>query len=221
MPQKGRSLSIGFYETYEEASYPALKRALPHLDWIVPNWLSLQGPDMVLTPAVDRRVISLVRSRKPAATIIPMLQNIQKGNWNGDDLAQSACRCAATRRASRADSSAFLSAHRFPGLAIDFENVPESAHKESAGRFFPTCRRPSRRMAGSSSRPCRSTTTPGHTKITPTSSITRCSWPMTSMTTPKKPGSIAGQGWFEKTLAERMRVLDPAIDHHRHRQLRL
>src|ERR1700749_2395119 len=87
-PQAGRSLSIGFYETFEQASYPALKRALPYLDLVVPNWLSLQGQDMALKSAVDKRVINLVRASKPGTAIIPMLQNIQKGNWNGDDLAK-------------------------------------------------------------------------------------------------------------------------------------
>ena len=42
---KDRSLSIGFYVNWDDNSYPALKRALPHLDWVVPSWLSLEGPD--------------------------------------------------------------------------------------------------------------------------------------------------------------------------------
>src|SRR5262249_51138745 len=32
----GRSLSIGFYANWDDNSYPALKQALPHLDWIIP-----------------------------------------------------------------------------------------------------------------------------------------------------------------------------------------
>ena len=85
--QDGRSLSIGFYETYEEASYPALKRALPHLDWVIPNWLGLHGPNLDLSPAVDRRVITLIRANKPSTQIVPMMQNIEKGVWNSDGLA--------------------------------------------------------------------------------------------------------------------------------------
>jgi hypothetical protein len=38
-----RSLSIGFYANWDDNSYPALKRALPHLDWIIPGWLSLEA----------------------------------------------------------------------------------------------------------------------------------------------------------------------------------
>ena len=40
---KDRSLSIGFYVNWDDNSYPALKRALPHLDWVIPSWLSLEG----------------------------------------------------------------------------------------------------------------------------------------------------------------------------------
>ena len=207
MPQKGHSLSIGFYETFEEASYPALKRALPHLDWVVPNWLSLQGPNMVLTPAVDRRVIALARSRKPAATIVPMLQNIQKGNWNGDDLARLLAD-APRRTALLGQIVKFLSAHRFPGLAIDFENVPKSAHKNLEAFLAD--------MSAAFA--------PHGWIIVQTVPFDDETWPFEAYANivdytllmaydehddAGAPGSIAGQGWFEKTLAQRMRVLDP------------
>jgi len=207
MPQKVHPLSIGFYETYEEASYPALKRALPHLDWIVPNWLSLQGANMTLTPAVDRRVIALARSRKPAATIIPMVQNIQKGNWNGDDLARLLA--DAPRRAALLEQIVkFLSVHRFPGLAIDFENVPDSAHRDLVVFLS--------EMSAAFA--------PHGWIIVQAVPFDDEKWPYEAYANivdytllmaydehddSGDPGSIAGQGWFEKTLAERMRVLDP------------
>jgi peptidoglycan/xylan/chitin deacetylase (PgdA/CDA1 family)/spore germination protein YaaH len=207
MPQKGHSLSIGFYETYEEASYPALKRALPNLDWIIPNWLSLQGPNMVLTPAIDRRVVALARSRKPVATIIPMIQNIQKGNWNGDDLARLLAD-GSRRKALLGQIVDFLSAHRFPGLAIDFENVPRSAHKDLASFLSD--------MSAAFA--------PHGWIIVQAVPLDDDSWPYEDYANivdytllmaydehddSDEPGSIAGQGWFEKMLAERMRVLDP------------
>jgi cellulose synthase/poly-beta-1,6-N-acetylglucosamine synthase-like glycosyltransferase/peptidoglycan/xylan/chitin deacetylase (PgdA/CDA1 family)/spore germination protein YaaH len=207
MPQKGHSLSIGFYETYEEASYPALKRALPHLDWIIPNWLSLQGPDMTLTPAVDRRVITLARNRKPAATIIPMIQNIQKGNWNGDDLARVLA--DSKRRTALLDQIVkFLSARHFPGLAVDFENVPKTAHK-NLETFLAD-------MSAAFA--------PHGWIIIQTVPFDDENWPYETYANivdytllmaydehddSDEAGSIAGQGWFEKTLAQRMRVLDP------------
>src|SRR5665213_3414631 len=41
-PQKGRSLSIGFYTNWDVsgASFDSLKHSLSRLDWVIPSWLS-------------------------------------------------------------------------------------------------------------------------------------------------------------------------------------
>jgi len=206
-PQTGRSLSIGFYETFEEASYPALKRALPHLDWVVPNWLSLQGPGMTLKSAVDRRVITLVRASKPGTAIIPMLQNIEKGNWDGDALAQL---LADPERRTKLlnDIVAFLSAHHLPGVAIDFENVPKTAHK-NLEKFLSD-------MSAAFA--------PHDWIIVQAVPFDDGTWPYEDYANivdytmlmaydqhddGDEPGAIASQSWFEENLAKRMRVLDP------------
>ncbi len=62
---KERSLSIGFYVNWDDNSYPALKRALPHLDWVIPSWLSLEGPDLALKADADDRVLKLIQETKP------------------------------------------------------------------------------------------------------------------------------------------------------------
>ncbi len=206
-PPAGHSLSIGFYETYEEASYPALKRALPHLDWVIPNWLGLHGPNMTLTTAVDRRVIALVRSSKPGATIIPMVQNIEKGVWNSGGLARLLAD-APRRNALLNQIVAFMSAHRFPGLAVDFEEVPVSAHNDL--KTFLS------EMSAAFA--------PHGWIIIQTVPFDDDTWPYEDYADivdytllmaydehddADVAGSIAGQAWFERNLAERMRVLDP------------
>src|SRR6201996_369912 len=42
-PQKGRSLSIGYYVNWDSGggSFDSLKRSLDHLDWVIPSWLYL------------------------------------------------------------------------------------------------------------------------------------------------------------------------------------
>src|SRR5262252_5809437 len=45
-PQPGRPLSIAFYPNWEASAYPALQYALPKLDWVIPTWLALQGPNL-------------------------------------------------------------------------------------------------------------------------------------------------------------------------------
>ena len=128
-PQNGRSLSIGFYETMRTSSYPALKRAIGASRLGRPQ---LAGPARAgheACPAVDRRVINLVRS-EPAG----------RGDRSDDPEHRERRSGTATDLASLAERSgaadallnqivAFMSAHHFPALAIDFEQVPKAAHE--------------------------------------------------------------------------------------------
>ena len=126
---KGRPLSIGFYANWDDNSYPALKRALPHLDWIVPSWLSLEGPDMALTPDFDARVLSYIQTTKPDIPILPLIQNAVEGKWNGEGLAKFLA--DPTARAERIkEIVAFLQSNRFQGLTVDFEEVPAAAQAD-------------------------------------------------------------------------------------------
>jgi cellulose synthase/poly-beta-1,6-N-acetylglucosamine synthase-like glycosyltransferase/peptidoglycan/xylan/chitin deacetylase (PgdA/CDA1 family)/spore germination protein YaaH len=206
-PPPGRSLSIGFYETFEAESYPALKRALPHLDWLVPNWLGLTGPNEDLKPVLDQRVIDLIRTTKPNVAILPMLQNIDNGVWNGEGLGKLLA--DDKRRAALLDQIvSFVAANKLSGVAVDFEEVPVSAH-ENLGAFLAEM---SQAFA------------PHGWIIVQAAPFEDETWPYEAYANivdytllmaydehdeANEPGSIAGQSWFEKTLARRMQVLDP------------
>ncbi len=124
-----RSLSIGFYVNWDDNSYPALKRTLPHLDWIIPSWLNLDGPDMELKADVDDRALKYIQDTKPNIPILPMIQNAVEGKWDGPGLAKLLADPAA--RAARLDDIvAFLETNKFQGLTIDFEEVPPKAQKD-------------------------------------------------------------------------------------------
>src|ERR1700722_7492978 len=48
-PQKGRPLAVGFYIHWGEskaASLDSLKHGLNKLDWVVPDWITLDGPNL-------------------------------------------------------------------------------------------------------------------------------------------------------------------------------
>jgi len=83
-----RSLSIGFYVDWDDNSYPDLKRTLPHLDWVIPSWLSLVGPTMDLKTDLDGRVLKYIQATKPDIPILPMIQNAVDGKWDGAGLAK-------------------------------------------------------------------------------------------------------------------------------------
>jgi cellulose synthase/poly-beta-1,6-N-acetylglucosamine synthase-like glycosyltransferase/peptidoglycan/xylan/chitin deacetylase (PgdA/CDA1 family)/spore germination protein YaaH len=205
--QKGRALSIGFYANWDDNSYPALKRALPKLDWIVPSWLSLEGSDMTLTRDVDARVLSYIHTTKPDIPILPLIQNAVEGKWNGKGLAKLLADPAA--RAARIEEiTAFLDENKFQGLTIDFEEVPPAAQK-NLQRFLTE-------MAAAFA--------PHKYVIVLAVPFDDDSWPYTTYASiadylllmaydqhweDGAPGSIAAQSWFEVTLDKRMRTLDP------------
>jgi peptidoglycan-N-acetylglucosamine deacetylase len=202
-----RSLSIGFYANWDDNSYPALKRALPHLDWIIASWLSLDGPNMEMKSDVDARVLSYIQTTKPNIPILPMIQNAAEGKWDGKGLARLLADPAA--RATRIDEIiSFLDKNKFQGLTIDFEEVPAAAQKNL--QLFLT------EMAAAFA--------PHRYSIVLAVPFDDDSWPYAAYAhiadfmllmgydqhwEEGTPGSIAGQSWFEETLDKRMKALDP------------
>ena len=135
-----RPLAIGFYVNWDDSSYPSLKRGLPTLDWVIPTWMSVSGPDMTLHTEIDAKALQLIRTEKPATPILPLLQNAVDGNWDGAGLARMLAD-PVTRKARVAQIVAFLAANRFQGVTIDFEEVPDGSQIGSQGLPVRTQRR--------------------------------------------------------------------------------
>ena len=202
-----RSLSIGFYVNWDDNSYPALKRVLPHLDWVIPSWLSLDGPAMELKADVDDRVLKYIQTTKPNIPILPMIQNAVEGKWDGPGLAKLLADPSA--RAARLDDIiAFIEANKFQGLTIDFEEVPPKSQKDlqaflsEMSQAF-TARGLAIVLA-----------TPFDDENWPYATYAKIADYLVLMGYDQHwdagaAGSIAGQAWFEETLDKRMKELDP------------
>jgi cellulose synthase/poly-beta-1,6-N-acetylglucosamine synthase-like glycosyltransferase/peptidoglycan/xylan/chitin deacetylase (PgdA/CDA1 family) len=206
-PQADRPLAIGFYTNWrkDDPSWVSLKRSLKNLDWVVPSWLTLDGPNLDFKITIDRKALDFIRATKPGVAILPMIQNATLGNWNGPGLA--------VLLADRARSDAlldqivkFIAANKFQGVTIDFENVPPAAHKNLED--FLT------RMSAAFA--------PHDWIIAQAAPFDDDSWPYKAFANivdytvlmaydqhenSSAPGAIAGQQWFEKTLDKRMRQL--------------
>ncbi|HWY60754.1 MAG TPA: polysaccharide deacetylase family protein [Rhizomicrobium sp.] len=130
-PKKGRALAIGFYVNWGEsadASFSSLKRALPRLDWVIPTWLTLDGPDLAFKPNLDIRSLTYIRTRKPDVAILPLLQNASGARWYGPELGKLLA--DPVRRASLVKNVVdFIAANKLQGVAVDFENVEPADHK--------------------------------------------------------------------------------------------
>lgn len=125
----GRALSIGFYANWDDNSLPSLKRALPHLDWVIPAWLNLQGPDMAMHSELNTLAVEAINQIKPGIPVLPMIQNSIEGAWDGPGLARLlADRAKRSERVKQIIS--FLETNRMQGLTVDFETVPPSAQKD-------------------------------------------------------------------------------------------
>jgi peptidoglycan-N-acetylglucosamine deacetylase len=207
-PQDARSLSIAFYPNWQQdVSFPALKRALPQIDWVLPTWLALQGPNLVLNTASDNRTLAYIRQTKPNVAILPVLQNATQGKWDGAGLATLLA--DPKRRAdviSRVVS--YLESRRLQGVTVDFEELPSGAVDDL--RTFLS------EMSANFA-------THGWIVVL-ASPFDDDKWPFAAFAKivdytllmaydehddHADAGSIAGQPWYETTLDKRMKVLSP------------
>ncbi|MBS0472812.1 MAG: glycosyltransferase [Proteobacteria bacterium] len=207
-PQPTRSLSIAFYPNWEASAYPSLISALPHLDWLMPTWLALQGPDLRLNSALDSRLLAEIRSRRANLAILPVIQNAERGKWNGDGLARLLAD-PARRKALVSRISEFLSDNKLQGVTIDFEEVPDSAHgnlglflKELSAAFLP------HGWIIAMAAPFDDDDWPYTTYARSIDYTLLMAYDEHDDTGPAGP--IASQSWFETTLDKRMRDLAPS-----------
>ena len=203
-----RPLSMGFYANWDDNSLPSLKRALPHLDWVIPAWLNLQGPDMALHSELNNLAVDAINQLRPGIPILPLLQNSVDGSWDGPGLARFLAD-PAKRAARLKEIVTFLEINKMRGLTVDFETVPRTAQKNLL-TFLKEI----------------STEFEKHNwALLVCVPFNDSDWNYKAYADAADfivlmaydehweegaPGSIASQTWFESTLDERMKEIDPA-----------
>ena len=207
-PLPDRPLSIGFYVNWDDTSYPALKRALPKLDWVLPSWLSLAGPELTLKITMDEKALRLVQETRPTVPILPVLQNESGGAWNSTGL-QELLADPARRAVLEYGIVSFLAANKLQGVVVDFEAVPKGAYADLQSFLAEL----SAKFA------------PRGWIIAQAAPFDDNSWPYTTFSKyidytmlmaydehdeTGAPGPIASEPWFEDTLDKRMKELAPS-----------
>jgi peptidoglycan-N-acetylglucosamine deacetylase len=203
-----RALSLGFYANWDDNSLPALKRALPQLDWVIPVWLNLQGPEMALHSEMNVLAQDAINQLRPGIPVLPMIQNSVEGSWDGPGLARLLAD-PARREARIRDIVTFLDANKFQGLTVDFETVPPSAQKDLLNFL--------KELSAEFEK--------HDWELLVCVPFDDPDWDYKAYADAAdfvvlmaydehweegSPGAIASQDWFEKTLDKRMRELDPA-----------
>ena len=207
-PQAGRALAIGFYVNWgssADASFSSLKRNLPRLDWVIPSWLTLDGPDLNFKPNLDQRSLTYMRTRKPDVAILPMLQNASAGHWYGPELGRLLAD-PARRTALLNQLMDFLTANKLQGVTVDFEDVQAADHKnleafltEMSAAFAP------HGWIIAQAAPFDDDSWPYQAYANIVDYTVLMAYDEADDTSP--PGAIAGEDWYERILDKRMRQL--------------
>ncbi len=127
--RREKPLTIGFYANWDDASFASLRNNVQHLDWVVASWLYLLGDSMDLKVTMDDKALELIRREKPSAAILAMIQNSSAYQWNGAGLA-AMLSDPAKRRDRIEGITKFLEANNLQGVTIDFEQFPDTAHRD-------------------------------------------------------------------------------------------
>lgn len=128
--RREKPLTIGFYANWDDSSFSSLRNNLQNLDWVVPSWLYLQGSSMDLKVTLDQKALDLIRREKPGAAILAMIQNSSITKWDGPNLGRLMAD-PERRRERLGGILAFIEENKLQGLVVDFEQIPDDAHKDT------------------------------------------------------------------------------------------
>ncbi|HKX31669.1 MAG TPA: glycosyltransferase [Blastocatellia bacterium] len=201
-----RPLAIGFYVNWDDSSYQSLKRHLSQLDWVVPEWIRLQGGDHSVVGEIDSRALDLIRRERPQARIVPMIHNSKEGVWDPASLV-AAVKDDAARGRLIEELGRFVAANNFQGICIDFEEVPKSAQPNLL-RFMQQLQTAfkARNWIVTQAVPFDDPDWDYRAYAAANDYLMLMAYD--EHWAQSDPGSICGQSWFASTLAERMRELD-------------
>jgi len=207
-----RPLSIGFYINWDESSYESLKRNLDHLDWVVPGWAELQPTSANNSDPIDTDVdvaaLNWIRETRPQVRILPMVQNIRDEKFDGALLAQAVS--DEPHRQSLINSLlTFVQENKFSGVSVDFEEPPAAAQanllmfmQELHSTFS------AKGLLVMQNVPFDDPD--WNYKAYGSASDYLCLMAYDQHWSRGDPGPVAAQSWFQQTLFERMKILDPA-----------
>jgi cellulose synthase/poly-beta-1,6-N-acetylglucosamine synthase-like glycosyltransferase/peptidoglycan/xylan/chitin deacetylase (PgdA/CDA1 family)/spore germination protein YaaH len=125
-PVAGAPLAVGFYAPWDDASAASLGRHIGDLDWLVPAWFSVTGPNHVITRFPDLRGRAIIATSAARPRLVPMVQNAIQGEWDGAGMALLLAHPAERQKLLDRLEAALIAA-KVEGVFFDFESLPPSA----------------------------------------------------------------------------------------------
>ncbi|MBL8250992.1 MAG: polysaccharide deacetylase, partial [Candidatus Competibacter sp.] len=127
-----KQLAIGFFVNWDDSSMTSLKQNLDSLDMVIAEWLHLADDEGLLRendPIRQSHATAYIRDRRPDFSIVPLVNNWNGQEWEGDKLGRMLAKPAARARVIE-QLSAYVERHHFAGVSVDFENIPAKAQPD-------------------------------------------------------------------------------------------
>ncbi len=206
--RRDKPLTVGFYANWDDSSFASLRNNIQNLDWVVPSWLYLQGSSMDLKITLDAKALDMIRREKPGTAILAMIQNSSISSWDGPGLGR--LMADPEKRRERLNSIVeFIDQNKLQGIVIDFEQIPDDAHKDTLAFLAEV----------------RAAFKPRGWLVAVAAPFDDPHWNYKAYAKAcdylmlmgydehwanAQPGAVSSQSWFSTRLAARMRDLDPA-----------
>jgi len=140
----GEGIRGAFYVTWDAASYSSLREYIHQLDFVFPEWLHVLGPDGRLqavsennalyyainnghVTTIDLKLMPLVKSTNAQVDVLPMVNNFDPivNEWK-TDIAQM-LESKDGRERFRQEIGQFLASDNYKGLTLDLEGFAPAA----------------------------------------------------------------------------------------------
>jgi peptidoglycan-N-acetylglucosamine deacetylase len=122
-------IKVGFYVPWDDASRASLVAHIGLLDWLVPGLISVTGTNHHVTVFPDHPLELLLAATPKPPAIVPMVQNILGGKWDGPGMA-ALLRDPKARAALLDRLEPELVRQNAIGVMFDFEELPASAQAD-------------------------------------------------------------------------------------------
>ena len=202
----GRPITVGFYVSWDPVSVESLREHVGQIDVVAPQWLTLHGGAGQLDVVNDPQAEAIMRKGGHPPAVIPIIHNYIADHWDKasvDELLVS----PRARHALIANLEELADKRGFAGYMFDLEDMSESAL--AAYPAFIAEINSALKQSGR--------------EVWVTAPFDEEGWPLRKLQNAAstlvlmayddhfqsdKPGSVAGQEWFERNLARTFPQLD-------------
>ena len=121
------AVSYAFHAPWDDASAASLARHVDEIDWLIPGWISITGPNHKVTSFADPRGKAIISHAAHRLKLMPMVQNALDGGWDGPGIS-ALLHDPAQTRATLDRVARLLAENQASGVFFDFEELPPEAH---------------------------------------------------------------------------------------------